>query len=297
MNSSFEDNLNRFLDIIEEFRPKLHKYCSRMSGSSLDGEDLVQETLAQAYYKISQLKQDRPLEPWLFRIAHNKCIDFLRKNHISIDHLEEIDEISGSEEVDIEMQQEVEQALKLLINHFPPMERACMLLKDVLDYTLIEIATIIECTQGAVKSALHRGRARLATIKTNNKKELKPSPHRDLLTQYVTLFNQQNWHELDNLIRDDVQLTVVGVSEQTGREVVKATYFNNYSKLSIPWKTTLGYVDGEEVLICWRDFGEGWQPNTALRLEVINNQVISIRDYIHVEYLLEDADIDSPSRN
>jgi len=50
-----------------------------MTGSVLDGEDVVQDTLFQAYRKLDTFDNDRPLTPWLFRVAHSRCIDSLRR--------------------------------------------------------------------------------------------------------------------------------------------------------------------------------------------------------------------------
>ena len=71
-----------FLETITHLRPSLHRYCARMTGSVLDGEDVVQEALFQAYRKLDTFDDARPLAPWLFRIAHNRCIDFLRRKGI-----------------------------------------------------------------------------------------------------------------------------------------------------------------------------------------------------------------------
>src|SRR5262247_75029 len=71
-----------FLEAITNLRPGLHRYCSRMTGSVLDGEDVVQETLFQAYRKLDTFNDARPLKPWLFQIAHNRCIDFLRRREV-----------------------------------------------------------------------------------------------------------------------------------------------------------------------------------------------------------------------
>src|SRR5215813_8874287 len=71
-----------FLETITNLRPALHHYCSRMTGSVLDGEDVVQETLFQAYRKLDTFDEARPLKPWLFQIAHNRCIDFLRRRKV-----------------------------------------------------------------------------------------------------------------------------------------------------------------------------------------------------------------------
>ncbi len=56
-----------------------HRYCARTTGSIADGEDVVQDTLARAYYELSELKELPALRPWLFRIAHNRALDYLRR--------------------------------------------------------------------------------------------------------------------------------------------------------------------------------------------------------------------------
>src|SRR3978361_2331485 len=75
----FEARYVAFLETIANLRPSLHRYCSRMTGSVLDGEDVVQEALFQAYRMLDGFDDSRPLAPWLFRIAHNRCIDHLRR--------------------------------------------------------------------------------------------------------------------------------------------------------------------------------------------------------------------------
>ena len=67
-----------FLETITHLRLALHRYCARMTGSVMDGEDVVQDALFDAYRKLEQFDDTRPLKPWLFRIAHNRCVDFLR---------------------------------------------------------------------------------------------------------------------------------------------------------------------------------------------------------------------------
>src|SRR5215813_13732921 len=77
-----EARYRAFLETIEQLRPSLHRYCARMTGSVMDGEDVVQEALFEAYRKLDQFDESRPLKPWLFRIAHNRCIDFLRRKGV-----------------------------------------------------------------------------------------------------------------------------------------------------------------------------------------------------------------------
>src|ERR671910_3681349 len=69
----------RFLQLVAELRPELHRYCARMTGSIADGEDVVQDTLARAFYELPALKEFPAMRSWLFRIAHNRALDALKR--------------------------------------------------------------------------------------------------------------------------------------------------------------------------------------------------------------------------
>ena len=77
--AEFGQAREQFLALVSEIRPELHRYCSRIVGSVVAGEDIVQETLAKAFYALSMALDVPVLRPWLFRVAHNTAIDFLRR--------------------------------------------------------------------------------------------------------------------------------------------------------------------------------------------------------------------------
>src|ERR1043166_7777393 len=78
----FDARYLAFLETIGQLRPQLHRYCSRMTGSITDGEDVVQDALFRAYRSLDTYDDSRPLAPWLFRIAHNHCLDFLGRRGV-----------------------------------------------------------------------------------------------------------------------------------------------------------------------------------------------------------------------
>src|SRR5215217_6414288 len=82
---SFEPTYRTFLESAAALRPGLHRYCARMTGSVLDGEDVVQESLFRAYQSLETFDPSRPLAPWLFRIAHHGCVDFLRRRRVRLE--------------------------------------------------------------------------------------------------------------------------------------------------------------------------------------------------------------------
>ena len=71
-------NADEFEDRLKALRPRLHRYCARMTGSAVHGEDVLQDTLVKALHARAQGVGVDNLEGWLFRIAHNASLDFLR---------------------------------------------------------------------------------------------------------------------------------------------------------------------------------------------------------------------------
>lgn len=69
--------------MVESIRPELHRYCARLTGSVIEGEDVVQDALAKAFYALSLQPEVPELRPWLFRIAHNQALDYLKSHGAS----------------------------------------------------------------------------------------------------------------------------------------------------------------------------------------------------------------------
>src|SRR4051812_47926482 len=134
----FFEGRERFLALVAEVRPELHRYCARMLGSVADAEDVVQDTLARAFYALAGLEHMPPLRPWLFRIAHNGALDQLRRyEHRMTELLHSLPEL-GAETAGPEEALAREQANALAISRFaelPPQQRSAVILKDVLGHS------------------------------------------------------------------------------------------------------------------------------------------------------------------
>src|SRR6266403_4817188 len=197
-----------FLETIAALRPSLHRYCARMTGSVVDGEDVVQEALFEAYRKLDKFDEGRPLKPWLFRIAHNRCIDFLRRKGVR----DEAAAVAGVREVALPTDAPllgIGKAIEHLVAVLPPKERASILLKDVFDYRLEEIADLTDSTVGGVKAALNRARTKLAEASPPLKSARRASPElRQLMQLYVDRFNRRDWDSVRDLISADARLHV-----------------------------------------------------------------------------------------
>jgi RNA polymerase sigma-70 factor (ECF subfamily) len=276
-----------FLETIKNLRPRLHRYCARMTGSVLDGEDVMQEAVFDAYRKLDTFDDSRTLEPWLFRIIHNRCIDFLRRRQVR----EEAEAAAADPGLVLPVEtpgREVDRAVERLVSNLPPKERACVLLKDVFDYSLDEIADLVDSTVGGVKAALNRGRTKLATLpKTAESKPATSPETSELLRLYVDRFNRRDWDGVRALASADARLRVTDC--YAGR-LADSPYFVEYERPIIPWRMALGRVDGETVVVIMRDDADGSAPFSAIRLELVGERIVGITDYIKSSWVLEAAD-------
>jgi RNA polymerase sigma-70 factor (ECF subfamily) len=283
---AFEARYLAFLETISRLRPSLHRYCSRMTGSVVDGEDVVQDALFRAFRKLDTFDEERPLGPWLFRIAHNQCIDFLRRRSVR-----EKAEAGAAEPDEVHPVEPawpaLGRALEYLVLTLPPMERACVLLKDVFDYSLEDIAELVDSTVGGVKAALNRGRSKLTTLPTRGPSPRAKSPDAiRLLRLYVDRFNRRDWEGLRELIAANARLRV---ADRFGGPLAGSPYFSNYERTPVPWRLALGEVDGEPAIILLHRTDDEWTPHSLIDLEVMDNRITRILDFSHTPWILHAA--------
>ncbi len=283
--NSIRQSRERFLDLVSEVRAELHRYCARMTGSVADGEDVVQDTLARAWFALAEMETLPPLRPWLFRIAHNRALDFQRRYERKMsDPLEAADDARAEEDPEAAIARE--EALHAALASFlalSPVQRSCVVLKDVLGHSVGEIAALVGLSDAAVKSALVRGRASLREAPNPAEPSGAPSP---ALARYAALFNARDWDAMRAMLAEDVRLDVVNRAKREGRAA--GVYYTKYSE-STDWsRVAPGFIDGREVLGVFREGHD--EPAYFIELAFDDaGRIRFIRDFRHVPYIGRDA--------
>ncbi|MFZ2157216.1 MAG: sigma-70 family RNA polymerase sigma factor [Bradyrhizobium sp.] len=282
----------QLLALAGELRPELHRYCARLMGSVIEGEDVVQDTFARALVALDELPEDTSLRAWLFRIAHNRALDLLRSRAIRaaepIEAAHEVADPESPDPVEVLMRREAVETAVSRFAELPTVQRSVVILKDVLDQSLEEIAATLDLTVNAVKAHLARGRTRLKAINAEAPAQPAPRPPSPAVARYVALFNRRDWDGLRALLADDVRLIQSTYPLRAGAGDV-SMFFGIYSR-SAPVRLAPAWLEGREVIAVWEE-PEGVKPSYLMWLEWTDGRISFIRDYKYVRYVIDDAEL------
>ena len=276
----------RYLDALAPLRPDLHRVCCRLTGNVWDGEDLAQDTLLRVFGLLGKIDADlENPRAYLARTATHLWIDRLRRRARERSILEEQRaEVGGAAPGPAPDQPAaVHDAAELLLQRLAPRERAALVLKDVLDLSLEETASMLKVSVGAVKAALHRGRGRLDGAERDTPPP-GPVPSQGLVERFVQALAAKDLEALGALCSQDLSVELVGGAELEG--FARSRPFFEHAHFVLPqlgfgtnprWE--LARYLGEPVVLGFRTLDGAEGLNEVHRLEEQDGRIARIRCY------------------
>ncbi len=161
-----------FEDLVKKYSGPILNFCRRLVGNATVAEDLAQEAFVKFYLGLSGFDPSRPVSPFLYRIAHNHCLDWLRKKKVPTVALvwedENGGEARGADAPDSSLapdelveRAEVQQAIDEALASLPPVYRSALIMRHREGLSYEEIAAALDMPLGTVKARIHRGREKL----------------------------------------------------------------------------------------------------------------------------------------
>jgi RNA polymerase sigma-70 factor, ECF subfamily len=276
---------------LQGYRPELYRFCRALTRSAWDAEDLVQETLLRAFVALgSQYGQsiDNP-RAWLFRIASNAWIDRQRRPGELL-----VDAPPESTQSD---PQRTREAVASLLGLLSPHERVAVVLKEAFDLSLEEIADALGTTPGSVKTALHRGRGKLASPAVEVPKTAAPAA----IAEFCAAFNAGSLERLTALLLEGAVVELPGVAVDFGLAAttnrtsgilyhslleplsagVPAAFLTDY--VPAPPRAELRSCHDEQLLLIWYRHQQGEAVRCFVRLHVDaeSGRIARVREYYY----------------
>jgi RNA polymerase sigma-70 factor, ECF subfamily len=225
-------------EALEPHRRELTGYCYRMLGSGFEAEDAVQETMVRAWRNADSLESPEALRAWMYRIAHNVCLDMLKGSQrrarpmdlgpastaastVGPPLVEETwvmpiqdSRVLPTEGDPAEMaaaRETVRLAFVAALQHLPPKQRAVLILREVLRWQASEVAELLNTSVASVNSALQRARATIDALEidaTTSPTTVDGDEERDLLAKYVDAFESYDVNAFVSLLHDDAIMSM-----------------------------------------------------------------------------------------
>ena len=282
-----------FQRLLAEIRPKLHRYCARMTGSAVDGEDIVQDAMIKAIDALPVVGAVENPGGWLFRIAHNTALDFLRRHAREpvMQSEEELSNLAHTESSD-HGDEAAMTSLRTFVR-LPALQRSAVILKDVLGHSVEEVSSITGASPAAAKSALQRGRERLRQLAAEPQEVNLPLLSEELrvrLNAYVDGFRTGDFDSVRQMLADDVKLDLVGKFAVQGKAKVRE-YYGAYAAAAEKWAYAACVIDGRPAMLVFERQVDMETPAYFVGLTFDGDRVSAIHDFLYARYALEGASL------
>ena len=208
-----------FRSLVEPYEAELQRHCYRMTGSVDDADDLVQETLFRAWRSLGTYSGRGSFRAWLYKIATNKTLDLLGSAPRRREVINGADEPAWLQPLPtpelLDDTQEAVVSLEMIglafiaaLQNLPARQRAALILRDVLGYSAVEAAEILECTVPSVTSALQRARSKLEELDTSTQTSGTAAEQSEVVDRFVAAWQANDVDAIIQLLHETAHITM-----------------------------------------------------------------------------------------
>lgn len=171
-----------YADLMHRYKDSIYFMVLKMVNNKEDANDLTVETFAKAFEKLDKYQPEFAFSTWLFRVATNNCIDFIRKKKLNTTSIHGMTDEDGEEQTlqikadtlnpeETQIKKQQTEELKLLISNLPQRYRNLITLRYFEELSYEEIAEQLDLPLGTVKAQLFRARYLLGNIMNRMKRD------------------------------------------------------------------------------------------------------------------------------
>ncbi|MVU82642.1 sigma-70 family RNA polymerase sigma factor [Nocardia sp. ET3-3] len=288
-----------FRALVEPYRRELQAHCYRILGSVQDAEDVLQEVMLAAWRSIGRF-DGRSLRAWLYRIATNRCLNYLRGEsrrpqpadlpgyRTEAGRSEEpwwlepfpggLDELTPGPESRYDARESIALSFVAGLQHLSPQQRVVLVLRDVLGFPAAETAEILGITRAAVNSALVRARDALPPDRNPHEVPLPKSPAEvAVVDRFVSAFERGDLEELVTLLTDDARLTMPPEPDEH-RGPGPIAHFLVYTHVGLEVKLLPARANGQPALVLYLPDPHApiWRANGLIVLSLRGERIQSM---------------------
>jgi RNA polymerase sigma-70 factor (ECF subfamily) len=223
-----------FRALVEPLGRELHAYAYRMLGGFHDADDALQESRLKAWRALATYEPRASFRAWMYRIVTNTCLDLLKVRsrrvlpqdvspsiapgpptttpRADISWIEPYPDALlpavPSPEQAVQLREGIRLAFVRVVQMLPPRQRAALILHDVLDWSVVEVADMLETTEVAINSALQRARAAIARPRAESAASALAPRHAEVVERFVRAWESGDFDDFVALLATDAVMNM-----------------------------------------------------------------------------------------